>query len=328
MNNIDISVIIPAHNTALYLKKCLDSMVNQTAANVEIIIVDDASEPTLKSILYEKYKNYQNITYLRNETPMRPGGARNRGLDIAHGRYITFCDSDDWVDLNYFEQIIKYMDSTMADIGMVSMMRNDDYSPKPIYKCYYDRLYTLTSSAALKILSGSYDMGIKIVPACINKVYRREFISTTNSRFEQDIYFQGILYSVYTFLRAQKIICIPGTAYHHYLRINSITQSFDQKHINDFVECFTRMKAYFENIGKYEEYAFEYYRICEHYINILVSELFEYIPNETAKKTYLLEIINAIKNVVNFDDYYKYITAEQLRHHIQPHIDNTFDILY
>lgn len=285
MSNIDISVIIPAHNTASYLKKCLDSIVNQTASNVEIIIVDDASEPALKSLLYEKYKNYQNIIFLRTEAPMRPGGARNRGIDVAHGRYITFCDSDDWVDLNYFEQIIKYMDSARADIGMTSMMRNDDYSTKPIYKCYYDRLYTLTSSAALKILSGSYDMGIKIVPACINKVYRREFIFNTNSRFEQDIYFQGILYSVYTFLRAQKIICIPDTTYHHYLRINSITQSFDQKHINDFVECFTRMRAYFENLGKYEEYAFEYYRICEHYINVLVAELFRIHSKRKGQKS-------------------------------------------
>ena len=56
--------------------------------------------------------------------------------------------------------------------------------------------------------------------------------------------------------------------------------------------------------------------------------IFEYIPNEKDKKAYLIEIINAIKSVVNFDDYYKYITAEQLRHHIQPHIDNTFDVLY
>ena len=328
MPNIDISVIIPARNTGSYLKKCLNSMINQTASNIEIIIVDDASDPPLKSLLYKEYKTYQNIIYLRNETPMRPGGARNCGIDIAHGRYITFCDSDDWVDLNYFEQVIKYMDSTMADIGMTSMMRNDDYSQNYFYKCYYDRLYTLTPSIALKILSRSYDMCIQIVPACINKVYRREFILETNSRFEQDIYFQGILYSVYTFLRAEKIICIPNTTYHHYLRINSITQSFDQKHIHDFIECFTRMKAYFENLGKYEEYAFEYYRICEHYINVLVSELFEYIPNEKDKKTYLIEIIQAIKKIVNFDDYYRYITAEQLRQHIQPHINNTFDILY
>lgn len=328
MNNIDISVIIPAHNTAQYLKKCLDSMINQTINGIEIIIVDDASTPTLESILYEDYKNYENIIYLRNENPLRPGGARNRGIDVAHGRYISFCDSDDWVDLNFYEQIIKYMDSTKADIGMVSMMRNDDYSKKYIYKCYYDRLYTLTSDVALKILSGNYDMGIEIVPACINKIYRREFILETNSRFERDIYFQGILYSVYTFLRAKKIICIPDVTYHHYLRVNSITQSFDQKHIHDFTECFLRMKSYFEVLGKYDMYASEYYRICEHYINVLICELFEYVPNEKKKKEYLLEIIQAIKNVVNFDDYFKYITAEQLRHHIQPDIDNTFEILY
>lgn len=328
MDNIDISVIIPAHNTAPYLRKCLDSMINQTISSIEIIIVDDASTPTLKSILYEDYKNYENIIFLRNETPLRPGGARNCGIDVARGRYISFCDSDDWVDLNFYEQIIKYMDSTNADIGMLSMIRNDDYSKRHIYKCYYDRLYTLTSDAALKILSGNYEMGINIVPACINKIYRREFIRDTNSRFEQDIYFQGILYSVYTFLRAKKIICIPDVAYHHYLRMNSITQSFDQKHIHDFGECFKRMKGYFETLGKYDMYASEYYRICEHYINVLVCELFEYVPSENKKKDYLLEIIQTIENVVDFDDYFKYITAEQLRRHIQPDIDNTFEILY
>lgn len=327
-NNIDVSVIIPAHNTTPYLRKCIDSMINQTAVNIEIIIVDDASAPPLKSVLYEEYKKYKNIIYLRNETPLRPGGARNCGIDVAQGRYISFCDSDDWVDLNYYEQIIKYMDSTMADIGMTSMMRNDDYSQNITYKCYYDRLYTLSPDVALKILSGSYDVGIKIVPACINKIYCREFILNTNSRFEQDIYFQGILYSVYTFLHASKIICIPNTAYHHYLRINSITQSFDQKHIHDFAECFIRMKDYFVALKKYEVYASEYYRICEHYIDVLVSELFEYVPNEKDKKAYLWEIVQVIKNVVNFDDYYKYITAEQLRRHIQPHIDNTFNVLY
>lgn len=326
--NIDVSVIIPAHNTAPYLKKCIDSMINQTAANIEIIIVDDASETPLKSLFYEEYKNHENIIYLRNEFPLRPGGARNCGIDVARGRYISFCDSDDWVDLNYYEQVIKYMDSTMADIGMTSMMRNSDDYHDIIFKCLYDRLYTLSSDAALKILSGSYDMGIKIIPACINKIYRREFILDTNSRFEENIYFQGILYSVYTFLRASKIICIPDVAYHHYLRINSITQSFDQKHIRDFAECFMRMKNYFVTFGKYERYASEYYRICEHYIDVLVSELFEYVSNEKDKKEYLWEIVQAIKSVVNFEDYYKYITAEQVRRHIQPHINNTFSVLY
>lgn len=328
MKNIDVSVIIPAQNTAPYLRKCLDSMINQTTKNVEIIIVDDASEPDLKSILYDEYKKFENIIYLRNEIPLRPGGARNRGIDEAHGRYISFCDSDDWVDLNCYEQVVKYMDDTKADIGMVSMMRNDDNSKNNIYKCFYDRLYTLTSDMALKILAGSYDVGVKIVPACINKIYRREFIQNTSSRFEQDIYFQGILYSVYTFLRAKKIICIPNVAYHHYLRMNSITQSFDQKHIHDFKECFVRMKGYFEAMGKYDTYAPEYYRICEHYINVLVCELFEYVPKENEKKKYLLDIIRAIKDVVDFGDYFKYITAEQLRQHIQPDIDDTFEILY
>lgn len=328
MNNIDISIIIPAHNTVPYLRKCLDSMINQSISNIEIIVVDDASTPPIKSAIYDDYKKFANIVYLRNETPLRPGGARNRGIDVAHGRYISFCDSDDWVDLDLYEQVVNYMDSTKADIGMVSMMRNDDYSKNCLYKCQYDRLYTLSSEMALKILSGNYAMGIKIVPACINKIYRHDFIKNVNARFEQDIYFQGILYSVYTFLRANKIICIPHVTYHHYLRLNSITQSFDQKHIKDFAECFRRMKKYFEDIGQFKKYASDYYKICEHYINVLVCELFEYVPDEFEKKNYLLDIVRTINSVVDFEDYFNYITSEKLRKHIQPQIENTFEILY
>lgn len=138
---IKVSIIIPAHNTEEYLKKCLDSMINQTIKDIEIIVVDDASEPPIKS---EIYKEYDNIIFLRNDTALRPGGARNRGLDIARGEYVSFCDSDDWVDLNLYEYVVKYMDSSNADIGMVSMKRNANHLKNHIYKCKYEQLYTLS----------------------------------------------------------------------------------------------------------------------------------------------------------------------------------------
>ena len=317
---IKVSIIIPAHNTAEYLKKCLDSMINQTIKDIEIIVVDDASEPPIKPTIYEEYKEYDNIIFLRNDIALRPGGARNRGLDIARGQYVSFCDSDDWVDLNLYENVVKYMDSSNADIGMVSMKRNADHLKNHIYKCKYEQLYTLSSATAIHILSGNYDMGINIVPACINKIYRRNFIEKINARFEEDIYFQGILYSILTFLSAKKIICVPHVTYHHYLRIKSITQSFDRKHIQDFKECFKRMKLYFEKAGVFEKYASDYYRILEIYLNVLVSELFEYVYDEEIQKKFIQEILKAMREVVNFDDYIKYITAEKLRQHIQPHI--------
>lgn len=66
----------------------------------------------------------------------------------------------------------------------------------------------------------------------------------------------------------------------------------------------------------------------EMYLNVLVSELFEYIYDEEGQKYFIQEILKAIKEIVDFDDYIKYITAEKLRQHIQPHIKNTFDVLY
>lgn len=329
MKEVIVSVIIPVFNTREYLKRCIDSILNQTLKSVEIIVVDDASTQNIKEFLDAEYPNTDNLIYIRNETRQRPGGARNRGLEIAKGKYISFIDSDDWLDLNLYENVLSYMESENADIGMVSMIREED-CPKstPIFKCQYKQLYTLDSDIALRILSGQYDTGIRIVPACINKIYHANFLKAVCARFEEDIYFQGILFCVYTFLRASRIICVPDVKYHHYLRLNSVTQSFDEKHIHDFFTCFQRMKQYFLDIDLYEKYCFNYHKICEHYLNVVVSEIFEYIPEEALKKQYLRQVLKVYQELLDFDEYFNYVSAEELRQHIQPQIQDPFTILY
>lgn len=329
MGNIKVSVIIPVFNTVNYLKKCIDSFLHQTLKDIEIIIVDDASTQDIKGFLEMEYGNSEKIVYLRNERSLKPGGARNRGLDIAKGKYISFCDSDDWVDLNLYEETVKYMDAEIADIGMVSMVRDDDFKTEPrIFKCEYRNLYRLNSDMAIRIISHQYEAGIKIVPACINKIYRRSFLEGANCRFEEDIYYQGILFSVKTFLHTEQIICIPNVTYHHYLRYNSITQSFDDNHMDSFYECFKRMKNYFTSCGLYNKYEFNYYKIMEHYLNVVISEIFEYIPEEQTKKKYLLRAMEIVKSLVDMEQYLSYVSAEELRQHIQPNIKDTFSVLY
>ena len=164
-NSIKVSVIIPVYNTKKYLKKCIDSLLNQTLKNIEIIVVDDASTEDIRSILSSEYPNDPNIIYLRNEISQKPGGARNRGIKIARGEFISFCDSDDWVDLNLYETAVDYMENYSADIGMYSMIREyDNKTQNEVYKCRYKQMYLLNSDIAIKILSGQYHMGIKIAP--------------------------------------------------------------------------------------------------------------------------------------------------------------------
>ncbi len=323
MKNVKVSIIVPAYNTGDYLNKCMDSLICQTITDIEIIIIDDGSVPDLLTII-EQYGDRQNIIYIKNEYPMGPGAARNIGLDIALGEYITFCDSDDWVDLNLYENAVATMDNSNADIGIYSVLRERDGIEKGAdYLCKFEQIHTLTSDIAIRILSGQYEMGIKLHNACWNKIFRKSFLKKHKAKFEEGIYFQGILFNVYTFLHAEKIICIPHVKYHHYRRPSSIVQSFSEKHIDDFRECYSRMKGYFTSQSKFEAHKLDYYRLCEDYMNIIVRQIFEFEYNEKQRKYYLKKLMKAFMLLIQMDDYFTYATSEEIRRHIQPHIIDT-----
>ena len=111
----EISVIIPVYNSEKYLKKCLDSLLNQTFKNFEIICVNDGSVDNSLKIL-EEYKLKDNRIVLINSKNEGPGSARNKALDVAKGRYIIFVDSDDWVDEKCLEIFYTNANITNADI--------------------------------------------------------------------------------------------------------------------------------------------------------------------------------------------------------------------
>lgn len=101
-----ITVIIPVYNQEKYLRDCLDSVINQTFKNLEIICVDDCSTDKSKEILDEYAQKDSRIVVLnRTENSGGPGGARNDGLKYAHGEYISFVDSDDFIELNRYENL-------------------------------------------------------------------------------------------------------------------------------------------------------------------------------------------------------------------------------
>lgn len=97
-----ISVIIPVYNTEKYLKRCLDSIINQTFKNLEIIIVDDGSTDSSPQIC-DNYAESDDRIRVIHKTNGGLSSARNAGIDIATGIYISFIDSDDYIDIKYFE---------------------------------------------------------------------------------------------------------------------------------------------------------------------------------------------------------------------------------
>ena len=99
-----ISIIIPVYNTEEYLRECLDSVIEQTLKDIEIILVDDGSTDNSGKICDEYREKDTRITVIHQENRGQ-GKARNEALKISNGEYIGFIDSDDWIDLDFYEKL-------------------------------------------------------------------------------------------------------------------------------------------------------------------------------------------------------------------------------
>lgn len=323
MGNTLISIIVPVHRFENYFNKCLDCLLAQTEQNIEIIIVDDYSDNDI-GLAIKRYLEDPRCRYVRLDERLGPGGARNKGMDLANGEYIGFCDSDDWVDLNYYRQASELLSATQADIAMCGQIREYDTPAKQsLYKCKYDEFMELNGEIAFQIMTYNYQVDIKVIPPCTNKVYRRSFLKNCGVRFQEKVFFQDTIFSIETILKAGKIICVPGVLYHHYRRHNSIIQSFDEKHIQDFENFGTSIRNYLVKEGLYEKYKRNYYNIVTHFYGIIVREIFEFIGNNDQRKKAMVDTFSALESVIRYEEYIDYLTAEQLRRHLLPQMDDT-----
>ena len=115
-----VSIIVPVYNTEKYLAKCLDSLVNQTLKDIEIIIVNDGSPDNSKKIALNYQKDYPDKIKYYEQANGGQGAARNYGLTKATGEYVGYVDSDDYVNLNMFEKMYDKAKKEAADIVMCS----------------------------------------------------------------------------------------------------------------------------------------------------------------------------------------------------------------
>lgn len=323
MGEILISIIVPIHQFGIYFYKCLDCIFAQTEQNFELFIIDDNSDDEIPSKI-SYYLSDPRCHYIRLNEQLGPGGARNKGMALAQGRYITFCDSDDWIDLNYCKTACEILEATNADIAMCGQIREYETPAKtPVYKCKYDDVYELSGKMAFQIMSYNYQAGINIIPPCTNKIYRHNFLNTFDFRFQEKVYFQDTIFSVETLLNAQKIVCVPKVLYHHYRRKGSIIQSFDTKHVTDFKNLGTSIHQYLTKKGIYEQYQKNYYNMITHFYGVIIREIFEFVSDDAQRKCEMVRTFSALEEVIDKNEYLNFLTAEQLRRHLIPDMDDT-----
>ena len=208
-----ISVIVPIYNVEKYLDKCVDSIVKQSYENLEIILVDDGSPDKCPKKCKEWIKKDRRIKVIHKKN----GGlsdARNAGLDKAKGEYITFIDSDDYVEPNYVEFLYRNIVKEKADI---SMGKQYVRYPKKTYNTGTGNRYVLNAHDCLDKLLYSEDFDV----SAWGKLYKRELFN--DARFIKGRLFEDTALCYKLIDKSKKIVLDSQPIYYYIMRNNSIT---------------------------------------------------------------------------------------------------------
>ena len=215
-----ISVIVPVYNVEKYLSQCLENLLFQTHKNIEIIIVDDGSSDN-SEIVYNKYarQDPRFVKIIKQENSGQ-SVARNKGLKYATGDYIHFMDSDDYIDLDYYEKMLKaavYTDSDMACSG-IYLIRDLLYSIVFNQKV----IFTNTDDKINKTR-------ISYAPGVPRFLYKRAFLQKTDLSFEEGRWCEDVMFSIICAYRANKIALVPDTFYYANYNPDSTMNTEDKK---------------------------------------------------------------------------------------------------
>lgn len=209
-----ISVITPIYKTEQYLDKCLTALVNQTLQDIEFVWVDNGASDECRKIIAEYAEKCPHIKVVHLPQNKGYGGAMNAGLNAAGGDYIGFCDSDDWVDTDYFEKLYNAASQNNADMAFTEYLL--EYSGKTVKSAHRVPLQTAEGiSAKVKTLKDG---------AIWDKIFKRSLLQENKIRFPEHSksYFEDNLLLFPAAMRANKIVLINGTNYHYWQRETSV----------------------------------------------------------------------------------------------------------
>lgn len=228
-NNSYISIIVPAYNAERYIKKCLESLVNQTFYNnLELIVVDDGSTDDTKNILDDYEVKYKNVKVYHTDNN-GVSNARNYGLEQACGKYITFVDADDWVDLDCYEKMYKIAEENDIDI-VAAGLYVDGSNGHIVTRELTDQDILIDKITSIReYLYGNFDVHI------YNKLFRRDIIIKHKFDIKLRIA-EDRLFLFECLLDADKVFCMKRCFYHYFQNESSVmNQKFTEKNLDNII---------------------------------------------------------------------------------------------
>ncbi len=216
-----VSVIMPVYNTEKYLEKCLQSLVSQTLEDIELILVDNGANQACKNILAKYENHHSNIKIIHLEKNVGYGTGMNAGLEASSGNYIGFCDSDDWVESDFYERLWSTANKQKSEIAYAEYIQE-----------YPDHTISMRHRENVSKVSGLADkLDIIKNGAVWDKIFKRELVVSHNIRFSTSpkSYYEDNIFLFQAVYFANAISLVFNTNYHYVWHENST--------LNNIMDC-------------------------------------------------------------------------------------------
>ena len=259
-----ISIVIPVYNVEKYLERCLQSVVNQTYQNLEIIVVNDGTKDNSQQIIDFFVEQDSRILPLIKEN----GGlsdARNYGLDYVTGKYIFFLDSDDYLELNAIELL--YQRAIESKAELIIGYHNRIFENKP---SWLEKNFKYQHHLNLEVPQSIFEnkeIIVKISNSAWGKLYKSELFLNTDIRYPKGLYYEDLATTFRILATGCKVIDIKENIYNYIIRSGSYMTN-GNRNIYDMFKIFDIVIEYYKNLNLHDDFKEELDYLMIHHIGI------------------------------------------------------------
>lgn len=266
MGERKVSVIVPAYNIQDYIGKCVDSILNQSYKDLEVILVDDGSTDNTLSIL-KNYQDKDDRVKLVHQENKGLSGARNSGLDISIGEFVYFVDGDDRIHPLCIEKLLTIAEEYGCDIvqcGVLSFLEDDNITTE----LEGEKVEIVSGKNICRRMILSRDSSEMTV--VWNKLYRRSIFD--NKRFTEGMVYEDTALTHELFWKSNKVAVTNQTlAFYRSQRRGSITHSNNKK-IQDAIKADSMRTSFFEKVGELNLYYMTLYVTANDYVKLKIND--------------------------------------------------------
>lgn len=238
VNNETISIICPVYNVAAYLDRCLRSILDQTYTNIEVILVDDGSSDG-SGLICDQWKSKDDRVVVLHQKNKGLSNARNEGLKFAHGKYIGYVDSDDWIAHDMYQILHDCITKEKADIACGKVVRVTGEKVDDSSGCPYSYMVETKDEYAKKYFRITSDQTVHYV---WNKLYRRSVADKI--RFPEGLIAEDVEGFFYALVNSDKIVNVDRDMYYYRYNPKGISSDWFSKKQMDIIQVW-------ENVYKY-----------------------------------------------------------------------------